>query len=690
MKVLRTILIALALIVVATLVALWLNPPIGWLLNQGIAVVKHQTGRDLTVSGGRSLKLGLTSTMRLEDVTLGPADGGPGEPLLKARVIEADFELLPLIFRRLEVGRLRAEAPAVALGPVAAPSRAAASSGAELKPPYSIGEVVITDGRLSWRDAPGAAPTVFEGINVKTDRIVAGAPITGTYDLTWRGDKIAGAAEIAAPEALAAGGTSATRFQLSSPRGTIDADGQLTAGGEVRFTGKAAATTKSLREAALWLGQPLPEGKGFAAARANGDVMLDAKRLQLANARIVVDDTTATGTLGVDLPPARLKVTARLSADKLDAGTYVDAAREQSAPAAKRSRTPAFTIEPVPIKESLKAYLAATDAGTPPEAAMLEAAGIPTTRATPEVSSAWSDQPLFDTGALKAADADLDIAVKKVKVKSIEFGLPQLKVALNNGELSLDAPKIETGNGGLGATLKVDARQPVPAVQSTFKLDDLEVRDLLGDMGVESYVAGQVSGEGQFKGMGVSQRDLVRSLDGSLKADIDRGAVVGWDVWSVISNFGRLGPFDESRRVPLDRVRANVTVAKGIAKSQAAEAGGPVLRLRGEATARLPARQLQTEARVSLVPPPILFPIALQVAGPWDGLKLTWGWDSVFGGTRSDPVQSPVGVVEGLDLKDPELAALLRKSIDRAKSTRSPNDASLATMTELLAKAEGR
>ena len=57
--------------------------------------------------------------MRLEDVTLGPA-GGSGDPLLKAKAIEADVEALPLVmtlFKRIEVGRLRVEDPTIVLEP---------------------------------------------------------------------------------------------------------------------------------------------------------------------------------------------------------------------------------------------------------------------------------------------------------------------------------------------------------------------------------------------------------------------------------------------------------------------------------------------------------------------------------------------------------------------------------------------
>lgn len=686
MKVVRTIVVAVLLLVFATGAAIWLNP--GWLLNQGLNQFKQQTGRQINVAGNRSLKLGMTSTVRLEDVTIGPATGS-SEPPLKAKAVELDFETLPLLARRLEAGQLRIESPEVVIEPAPASTRSAASTPvAKQRPPYAFREVVISNARVNLREAPGAAPVVVEAINLKTDRVVAGEPVAATFDLMFRGEKVSGTTRIAAPHELAEGGTSAVNIKLTTQRGSLDADGEAVLAGAPRFTGKGTALTRSLRDLASWLGQPLPEGKGFQAARASGDVTVDPKRLQLANARIVVDDTTATGNLNVDLPPQRLKVTGKLAADRLDAGRYVDAARQEPSTEIRRSRSPAFTMQMVPLKESLRSYLAATARGAQPEAAMLEAAGIDTRRAA-STGDAWSDTPLFEADTMKALDADLDLSIKKVTVRGVDVGLPRLKVALNSGELMLDAPQIETGNGGLGAMVRVDARQAVPTLTSTIKLDELEVRDLLGEVGVESYVAGEVSGQGEFKAQGRSQREIVRSLDGTVKAVIPRGAVVGWDVWSVIKNWGRLGAFDEGKRVPLDRVNANVVVAKGIARTQAAEAGGPVLQLRAEATARLPSRDLDTQARVRLVSS-ILSGIAIKVGGPWDDLKLSWGWDSVFGSTRGDPVQSPVGVVDGLDLKDPELASLLRQAIERAKSTRAVNESAVESMTQLLEKAEGR
>lgn len=688
MKVVRTIAVGLVLVVLATAAALYINPPISWLMNQASQLVKQQTGRDLTVAGNKSLQLGLTTTLRLDDVTLGAADGG-GAPALKARAIEADFELLPLLARRLEVGRLRVEAPEINIEPAPAATRsAAAPAPAGAKPLYSIGEIAVSNARVTYRDAPGATPTVIEAVSFQTDRVVAGAPVAASFDLMWRGEKVSGSTRINSIESLAQGGSSGVNLKLTTGRGSLDAEGDATVGASPQFKGKGTGVTRSLREMAKWIGQPLPDGKGFGEARATGDVTVDAKRLQLTNARIVVDDTAATGAISVELPPARLKVSGKLAADRLDASRYVDGLAGPAGTEGRRSRAPAFTIQQVPLKESLKTYLAATDRGAQPEAAMMEAAGIDTRRAG-TTSDSWSDAPLFDAEALKGFDADLEVAIKTIKVGPVEAAVPRLRIALTAGELMLDAPKIDTGNGGLGATVKVDARQPTPVLASTLKLDDLEVRDLLGEVGLETYIAGGVSGEGEFKAAGRSQRELVRSLDGSIKADIDRGAVVGWDLWSVIKNFGRLGAFNESLRVPLDRVKANVVVAKGVARSQAVEAGGPVLRLRGEATARLPSRDLDTQARVQFVSS-LLSAIAIKVGGPWDDLKLTWGWDSVFGATRGDPVQSPVGVVEGLDLKDPELADLLRRSIERAKSTRAVNDAAVEAMSQLLEKAEGK
>lgn len=690
MKVVRTIVVALVLVVLAAAAALYINPPVGWLLNQAVAQFKQQTGRDLTIAGERSLKLGVTSTLRLEDVTIAAA--GAGEPPLKAKVVEADFESLPLLARRLVAGQIRLDGAVIALAPAAAPTRSGPASSGDAatgsKPRFAIRELVINNATVSWRDGPGATPIVAEDINLRAESVVAGEPLAAAFDFVYRGEKVSGTTRVEAPETLASGGSSAVNVKLTTARGSLDADGEATAAGEPRFTGKGTAVTRSLRELAQWMGHPLPAGKGLEQARASGNVTVDAKRLQLANARIVVDETAATGNVAIELPPRRLKLTGKLDADKLDTGRYVEAARGEPQAAVRRSRAPAFTIEQVPLKESLKSYLAATARGAQPEAAMLEAAGIDTRRAP--ASDPWSDEPLFETDGLKAMDADLDLSIKKLTVRGIDVGLPRLKVALNAGELMLDAPQIETGNGGLGATLRVDGRQPVPVLAGTVKLDELEVRDLLGEVGLESYVAGQVSGEGQFKAQGRSQRELVRSLDGSVKALIPRGSVVGWDVWSVVKNFGRLGPFDEDKRVPLDRVNANLVVAKGVARSQAVEAGGSVLRLTGEATARLPARDLQTQARVRLLSLPVLRPIAVQVGGPWDQLKITWGWDSVFGGTRGDPVQSPVGVVDGLDLKDPEIASLLRQAIERQKSTRAVNEVAVEAMTELLAKAEGR
>ncbi len=144
------------------------------------AAVEAATGRRLTLAGPIGLKFSLFPTVTLEDVALANMPGGSRPEMARARRVEAEFALLPLLSRRLELRRVVLRAPDVLLETDAEgrPNWAFAPAGAEpastapadappapsgepqgevaastpRPPPLSVERVTITDGRVAYRD----------------------------------------------------------------------------------------------------------------------------------------------------------------------------------------------------------------------------------------------------------------------------------------------------------------------------------------------------------------------------------------------------------------------------------------------------------------------------------------------------------------------------------------------------------
>ncbi|CAA9215877.1 MAG: hypothetical protein AVDCRST_MAG08-358, partial [uncultured Acetobacteraceae bacterium] len=141
------------------------------------AAVEARTGRQLTLAGPVGLKFSLFPTVTMEDVALANMPGGSRPAMARVGRVEAEFALLPLLSRRLELRRLVLRAPDILLetdeagrpnwvfappgtaseqavppdSPPSAPPGEVATSTPR-PPPLSVERVTVTDGRLVHRN----------------------------------------------------------------------------------------------------------------------------------------------------------------------------------------------------------------------------------------------------------------------------------------------------------------------------------------------------------------------------------------------------------------------------------------------------------------------------------------------------------------------------------------------------------
>ena len=79
------------------------------------ARVKADTGRDLVFGGPIDLKLSLEPKLIASDVTLSNAPGAQSPQMVKAKRVEVQVALLPLLQRRFEVVEVALVEPTIAL-----------------------------------------------------------------------------------------------------------------------------------------------------------------------------------------------------------------------------------------------------------------------------------------------------------------------------------------------------------------------------------------------------------------------------------------------------------------------------------------------------------------------------------------------------------------------------------------------
>jgi len=156
--------------------------------------VKEATGRDLTISGGVDLKLGLEPKLVIDGVSLGNASWGKQPQMISAKQIEAQIALLPLLRKHFEIVRFRLVEPSISLetdtrgnGNWEFPSLSAASrpgtpapSGGTLGA-FAIGDIAISDGALTYRDGRTGEITNVVIQNLSVHARDAQSPISGSF-----------------------------------------------------------------------------------------------------------------------------------------------------------------------------------------------------------------------------------------------------------------------------------------------------------------------------------------------------------------------------------------------------------------------------------------------------------------------------------------------------------------------------
>ena len=154
-------------------------------LNQFVGPVltrlKAVTGREITVGGNLGLRLGFRPRIVAEDVRVANAPWGKAPHFITAKRLEMQVALLPLLSRELQLVQLNVVEPVIALETSAdgknnwdlgdAPKTAAPPT-IESKPgAFVLGDLEVTRGQLTYRDASGGEPT-----KVAIDELTLEAP----------------------------------------------------------------------------------------------------------------------------------------------------------------------------------------------------------------------------------------------------------------------------------------------------------------------------------------------------------------------------------------------------------------------------------------------------------------------------------------------------------------------------------
>jgi AsmA protein len=421
--------------------------------------------------------------------------------------------------------------------------------------------------------------------------------VVGSF--TFRGEKVAFDTTIGARPDQS--GSRPIAASLESAMLTASLEGTFLLSDSPRLMSpKAELSVPKLRDAARWLGAGWPRGSAFENFHVKGQLEWVDHTVAFQNASVQMDGNAATGTLSVNFTGARPALDGTLDLKTLDLTKYADGG---------------------------------------------EVSGKPDCLLTLLSGASGLQFPL-----IQIVDADLRISSGTVVLPRVTIGRSAATISLKNGKMLADIAELEIDDGTRGGgQLRIDTNGRQPSFDIRGKLEALD----LGRAGLAIFGHQTIQGRGdiviEVATAGDTGLGLLSGLDGKLSVTLVEGGRLGLDVEQLAAAVNSAQPHDaweaaSSGAMPIDSLDARFAVARGIIRTESAEAVAGARAMKAEGAIDLTSRKLDLELaigdRARADAPDSAAPRKREVIdmhGPWTRPSLRRGIDS----RQPEPVPNP-------------------------------------------------
>lgn len=555
----------LVVILIAAAVALPFVIPAEVYKGRIVSLVKSQTGRDLAIGGDVGFSFFPQIAIKVENVSLSNAPWAKDRDMAAMRELRAALKIMPLFKGEVEIDSFVLVDPVIHLevradgtpnwqfdtGARAAPSAPAQGAGGATVKQIRLGEVSISNGTATYRNAKTGGSLAFEKIDLDLSLPSLDDPFEADGSLVWNNEKLALTLAAARPRALTQGGETPVSLALQSAKIDATYEGAVRPFDGLRFAGDVKLDVASVRALAAWLGNPLADGNGFGPLTIEGRATGGSGRYAFGNAKVSLDGMNATGNLDVVTGGQRPVVKGKLAVDRIDANAYL--APEGS------------TVAPTPVGNA-----AGSEGG-------------------------WSNAPI-DLSGLKAADADIALSAGEILVRKIKIGESALTLRLNNGVMNANLSRLALYEGAGSGALTLDGSAGVPKAKASFSIAGVAAEPLLTDVADMKRLQGATALNFAVQTAGASQREMVGALGGKGEVKFTNGKIKGINVAELartalggaITGWGSGG----SQDTDFSEFGGTFTIVNGILTNDDLKLLSPLVRVTGAGKVDLPARTL--------------------------------------------------------------------------------------------------
>lgn len=257
--------------------------------------------------------------------------------------------------------------------------------------------------------------------------------------------------------------------------------------------------------------------------------------------------------------------------------------------------------------------------------------------------SGWSEDKI-DFSALRALDADLELKTDGFSWRGVDVGPSVLSVLLKDGNLSFKSSEAALFGGRFTSAATVATSAP-PRLSFDFEMKGVEAKPLLSNFANFKKLSGTVEGNIRGAAAGQSEKEIISSLNGAGAAVFRNGAFEGIDLAKIArllqaksENVGATG----EGQTEFVELGGTFTIQNGAATNNDLKMIGPLVNATGKGKVDLPQKHVQyrvlpvlLESRDSEKPSGISIPV--DIAGPFDDIKIRPDFASVIGDVITDP-----------------------------------------------------
>jgi AsmA protein len=555
-------------------------------------LVRSSTGRELSLPGKLHLSVFPWIALELGPASLGNPPGFPSQPFISVRHAVLRVKLLPLLGKRLQIGRVVIDGLDVRLerdaqgrgnwqGLSAGGAPASKASQSQSVPVLAgLAGVVIENASVRYRDI------IADHVDLTVGRVAAGRTVPVDLRLDLTPSRAAQPLELTAKllatvepgeqryrlDSVALGGTlhlkadgPAVPWQLAAPdvridltARTLDAPAITLQVASARITASARGTRMgdapivdaafrlepfSPREFVSRIGYAQPatrDPRALSSLAASGALRYTGDEVQLSNLDVRLDDSTLRGSAAI----TNLATKASrfdLTIDDIDLDRY----------RARATAQPRADAEP---------------AGKP--------SAIP-------------------TDLLKTLQTDGRVTIGRATVAGVHLTDVHVGIASHGGLLRIAPARATLYGGAYSGEISVDARGPTPLASLDQKMTNIDVAPLLEDFAKTRRLSGRGNVATRLTARGRTVDAMLSTLNGRMTADLKMGAVEGFDLWfeieramSLIDKHTLAGGSDSGRTV-FDTFRASADIKNGVATTRDLEIASRNLHVTGGGTANL-------------------------------------------------------------------------------------------------------